>query len=151
MSVLSGQSIRKENIIRPFHERTVHNGMSFGLGPASYDVRVDQTFELQPKQKRLASTIEHFEMPDDVIGFPKNKSTWARRFVDTSFNTVLDPGWNGHLTVEIINHGDVAIRIRRGDPIAQIVFHWLDAYAELPYRNQKYSNQPAAPVSAILQ
>ena len=150
MSVLSAQSIRKAKIITPFVERTVHNGMTYGLGPASYDVRIAQDLVLERGGFAIASTIERFEMPYDIMGFPKNKSTWARRGVDTSFNTLLDPGWDGYLTVELINHGHATVIIRKGDAIAQIVFMWLDAETELPYIGQKYSNQPNKPVEALV-
>ena len=39
--ILSGQSIRKRGIFTPFNERTKHNGMSYGLSMAGYDVRVN--------------------------------------------------------------------------------------------------------------
>ena len=42
MTVLSGQTIRRMGVFTPFFERTVHNGMTYGLGPAGYDVRIDQ-------------------------------------------------------------------------------------------------------------
>lgn len=83
MTVLSAQSIRKREIFNPFHERTVHNGMTFGLGPSGYDVRIAEKINLSnslygPQAFTLASTVEHFTMPSDCIGYVKDKSTWAR-------------------------------------------------------------------------
>jgi len=101
MTVLSAQSIRARGIFTPFHERIVSNGMTFGLSPAGYDVRIAETVTLGFHGKArgmwrntpsvLASTIEHFNMPDDCIAYVKDKSTWARRFVLVQ-NTVIEPG-----------------------------------------------------------
>ena len=148
MSVLSAQSIRKAKIISPFHERTVHNGMSYGLGPASYDVRIAQDIVLERRSFAIASTIERFNMPDDIIGEVFDKSTWARRGL-SAFNTFIDPGWRGYLTLELVNNGHVTIMLRAGDPIVQVKFSWLDDYTTDPYIG-KYQDQPDKPVEAIV-
>ena len=135
MSALSAQSIRKANIISPFHERVVHNGMSFGLGPASYDVRIAQDLILDRGGFALASTIERFNMPDDVLGEVFDKSTWARQGL-SAFNTFLDPGWHGYLTIELVNLGGRTIVLKRGDPIVQVKFSWLDSHTEQPYQGK---------------
>lgn len=139
MSVLSGQTIRRLGIFTPFEERTKFNGMTYGLGPAGYDVRVDQDITLPPSGAVLASTMEHFEMPNDILGQVADKSTWARRFVAVQ-NTIIEPGWHGYLTLELSNHGTETIHILKGSPIAQIVLFRLDAPAEKPY-DGKYQNQ----------
>ena len=41
--ILPAQAIRKIKPVSPFCERTCHNGMTFGLGPAGYDVRIAET------------------------------------------------------------------------------------------------------------
>ena len=148
MSILSAQSIRKAKIITPFHERTVHNGMSYGLGPASYDVRIAQDIVLERRSFAIASTIEHFNMPDDITGEVFDKSTWARRGL-SAFNTFIDPGWRGYLTLELVNNGHVTIVLREGDPVVQIKFSWLDDYSDSPYVG-KYQDQPDMPVEAIV-
>lgn len=159
MTVLSAQTIRKHGIFTPFHERTVHKGMTFGLGPAGYDVRIAETVELgiqrasritySAPHSALASTVEHFNMPEDCIAYVKDKSTWARRFVLVQ-NTIIEPGWRGHLTLEITYDGDDGIVIEAGSPIAQIVFHKLDEPTENPY-NGKYQDQKAGPQPAIME
>lgn len=143
MTVLSGQTIRRLRPIEPFHEREVANGMSFGLGPAGYDVRIAEDFTMTPGKFVLASTMEQFTMPDDCIAYVKDKSTWARRGICLQ-NTVIEPGWRGFLTLEITHHGNAFVRITAGDPIAQIVFHRLDEPAERPY-NGKYQDQERGP------
>ena len=146
--ILSAQSIRDRQPIEPFHERTVCNGMTFGLGPAGYDVRIAENVELIPGGYSLASTIERFIMPDDLISFVHDKSTWARRFV-TVQNTVMEPGWRGFLTLEITNHSNESVTIKAGSPIAQIVFHMLDVATTQPYGG-KYQDQEAGPQPARL-
>lgn len=46
--ILAGQQIRKIKPILPFNERTVLNGMSYGLSHAGYDVRIAETVVLSP-------------------------------------------------------------------------------------------------------
>lgn len=148
MTVLSGQTIRRMGVFTPFFERTVHNGMTYGLGPAGYDVRIDQQVMLSKGSSAvLASTVEHFNMPSDCIAYVKDKSTWARRFVLVQ-NTVIEPGWRGFLTLEITYEGGGIEIIDKGSPIAQIVFHRLDEPCESPYSG-KYQDQDRGPQIAI--
>ena len=145
--ILSAQSIRKANIIKPFHERTIHMGMSFGLGPNGYDVRISESVIIPPKGCVLASSVEYFEMPDNLMARVADKSTWARRFLSI-FNTTIDAGWKGYLTLELVNHGDTVISIDANSPIAKIVFERLDEPTEAvydgAYQNQQAGGQPPA-------
>lgn len=146
--ILSGQSIRKRNsLLQPFHERTVFGGMTFGLGPAGYDVRVRERLYIRPGECVLASTVEHFNMPLDLMAYVKDKSSWARLFMFVQ-NTVIEPGWRGFLTLELSNGGSTATLIEPGSPIAQIVFHQLDQPAESPYAG-KYQDQRAGAVPYV--
>jgi dCTP deaminase len=151
MTILSAQSIRKRcvcsgGMISPFFERGVQNGKSFGLSSCSYDVRIAEELELGPHSCQLASTIEQFNMPTDICGFVVDKSSWARVFV-SAFNTLLDPGWRGYLTLELANISDNRVLYNIGDPVAQIVFQKLDEATDLPYRG-KYNDQEAGPQRA---
>ena len=147
--ILSSQSIRRRGILTPFLERSKSHGMSYGLGPAGYDVRIRESMHLSPGQAKLASTLEHFDMPADVLGMVADKSTWARRFL-TVQNTIIEPGWTGYLTLELTNHSDVSIRLEEGMPIAQIIFHLLDEPTEQVYRG-KYQGQGPRPIKAIYE
>lgn len=151
MSVLSAQSIlqlckRSPPLIFPFVERGVSHGRSYGLSGCSYDVRIEQTIWLWPFWGRLASTMERFDMPDNVCATVKDKSSNARRFILVQ-NTFVDAGWRGYLTLELIRIRPWPVRIKAGTPIAQFVFQWLDEPTELPYRG-KYQNQPCRPIAA---
>jgi len=152
--ILPGQTIRElcsgaygqRPMLDPFCERGVANGMSYGLSVAGYDVRIAQDVTLMPGQFSLASTLEHFVMPNDVLAKVADKSTWARRGLAVQ-NTIIEPGWRGYLTLEITNHGHGVIRVEAGTPIAQIIFHRLEAPAERLYSG-KYQDQEFGAVAA---
>ena len=148
--ILSAQSIRSRKPIEPFCERSTSHGMTYGVGPAGYDVRIAETISLKSGGYSLASTVEQFSMPDDLIAFVHDKSTWARRFI-TLQNTVIEPGWRGFLTLEITNHSAKSVIILAGSPIAQIVFHELDAPTDTPYGNGKYQDQESGSQDARLR
>ena len=145
--ILPAQTIRQLMPIQPFHERTVVNGMSFGLSHAGYDVRIAENITLWPKNFSLASTIEEFDIPNDLIAMVHDKSTWARRGLSL-FNTVIEPGWKGFLTLELVNNSDELLVIEAGSPIAQIVFMRLEEPTEKPYSG-KYQDQKAGPQPAL--
>lgn len=153
MTVLSAQTIRTRAIgcglIAPFHEQAVIHGMTYGLGPSGYDIRIDQRVCLPEGDHRvvLASAMERLNLPSDLVAMVHDKSTWARRGLFLQ-NTVAEPGWHGYLTLELTWHGSGPLVIEEGTPIAQVIFHKLDAPTEQPYRG-KYQNQPAVPVAAV--
>lgn len=145
--ILPAQTIRKLRPVNPFVERAVAYGATYGLGPAGYDVCLDQAIWLWPSRFVLASTVEQFTMPSDVLGVVHDKSTWARRGVAVQ-NTVIEPGWHGWLTLEITMHAWRILLLPKGTPIAQVIFHRLEAYTELPYQG-KYQSQGQGPQPAI--
>lgn len=83
-------------------------------------------------------------MPCDLMGIVHDKSTWARRGLSV-FNTVIEPGWHGFLTLELVYHGEGELIIPAGAGIAQVVFHMLE---EPRAYTGKYQNQPDKPVPA---
>lgn len=146
--ILSGQTIRRLGIITPCCERTVAHGMSYGLGPAGYDVRVREGLILQPQGFSRVSVVEHMALPNDVMGWIADKSSWVRQGLCVQ-NSKAEPGWRGYLTLELTNHSDQPITLVSGMPIAQVVFMRLDEPAETPYGDGKYQDQPPRPVAAI--
>lgn len=154
--ILSAQTIRarclgsvytRQLIIRPFLERTVENGMTFGLSACGYDVRIKEDLRLMSGGFSLATTVEYFSFPEDLRGTLADKSSWARRGVAVQ-NTRFEPGWRGYPTIEISNHGSSLVDIPAGAPIAQMEFALLDYPTEQPYAG-KYQDQPQEPVEAI--
>lgn len=163
MTVLSAQTISRRIRdavdpfnIDPFHpfQDTVH-GQSYGLGPAGYDIRVDGDSwsyppVLCPGDFKLVSSLEYVSIPDDLIAIVHDKSTWARQGLAVQ-NTVLEPGWQGFITLELTNHRQSgALTLFPGAPIAQIVFHKLDEATREPY-NGKYQDQSKGPQEAITE
>ncbi len=144
--ILSGQSIRKRGIISPFNERSVAFGMSYGVSSCGYDIRIAERIALSAGECRLASSIEHFDMPNDIAANVTDKSTLARQFIAVQ-NTIIEPGWRGFLVLEISNHGKTSVTIEAGSPISQIIFHLLDEATERPYSG-KYQDQGPGVVPA---
>ncbi|MGK9084898.1 dCTP deaminase [Brucella intermedia] len=144
--ILSGSEIRNRRIIEPFCERTRYNGLTYGVSFCGYDVRVDQRLEIPPGGFTLASTLEKFDMPTDLVGIVHDKSTWARLGLAAQ-NTVIEPGWKGYLTLELTNHSDKVIRIDDSTAIVQVLFHRIlnpdDKGYDGKYQDQKRGPQPA--------
>ncbi len=140
------------------------NGVSHGLAEAGYDIRLKQDIAFMPGPDgitpsikigkkwirgrfTLASTIEEFNMPQDLVAIVHDKSTWARKGISV-FNTVIEPGWKGFLTLEMVFHGSDPIDIPAGSGIAQVIFHALVHKAEY---SGKYQNQEDKPIPAIFE
>jgi dCTP deaminase len=142
--IIPAQTLRRIKPLAPFCERTQHNGMTYGLGPAGYDVRIAEAVAVE--RFALASTIERFDIPHDVLAQVCDKSSWARRGIVVQ-NTIIEPGWRGHLTIELTNYSDTPVEIKAGDPIAQIIFFRLEEPTVLPYAG-KYQDQERGPQRA---
>lgn len=146
--ILSASEIRERGIVSPFIERTTVLGMSAGLSLAGYDIRSAWEHIFPPSPGRstavhfqLGVSLEEFTMPEDVMGFVKDKSSWARQGLSV-FNTVIEPGWKGFLTLELVNLGRNFIHVPEGMPIAQVIFQRISGKVQ-PYTG-KY--QDAGPV-----
>lgn len=153
MTALSDHSIRKNVKIEPFVEKQTAFGMTYGLSQAGYDVRArikdDKPLVLRPGEFALLVTMEHFEIPNDIVADVKDKSTLARIGLSL-MNTRIEPGWRGYLTLEASNRSNKgSITIWNGMPIAQLCFWWTD-YPCRPY-DGKYQDQKADPQSAIFE
>lgn len=154
-----GKQAMSTSLISPYVERTVDkaSGKSYGLSSAGYDIRVDKfTVDGQIRSDLrmsngdfiLASSLERIVMPKNMIAIVHDKSSWAREGLALQ-NTVLEPGWEGYITLELSFHRPKHhITIKSGDPIAQLIFHYLDQETDQPYVG-KYQNQPNEPIEAI--
>ena len=146
-------------------EKYRDHGVSYGLGEAGYDIRLKQEiifepgFGGQPEMSWacdedsgigrfvLGSAIEHFQMPPTLTGIVHDKSTWARHGLSV-FNTVIEPGWHGYLTLELVYHGRERLYLPAGAGIAQVIFHRVVCPVEY---NGKYQNQEDKPVPAVFE
>jgi len=147
--IVNGKGLLAARPLEPMLDQKYKaHGVSYGLSEAGYDIRIAQTVVLHPFRRfRLASTVERFKMPDDVVGVVHDKSTNARRGLSV-FNTVLEPSWEGWLTIELIYHGWGILRIPAGAGIAQVLFHRIEERARYA---GKYFGQPNRPVAAIME
>lgn len=138
--ILPAQRIRALGILSPCCERTKWNGVTYGLGPAGYDLRIAEDIRLWPSSSVRVDAVERFNMPNDVMGFLYSKSTWARLHIEQA-GTVIEPGWRGVLRLEINMHfGTEPIEIKAGTGLVQVVFHRLEEATEIPYAG-KYQDQ----------
>jgi dCTP deaminase len=144
--IVNGSKLLTASPVEPMMKiKMKKHGVSFGLSEAGYDIRITQDITLHPlKRFSLASTVEHFAMPDNLIGVVHDKSTWARRGLSV-FNTVIEPGWRGWLTLELVYHGWGVLRIPAGAGIAQVIFHQT---MEKALYTGKYQHQQNEPVGA---
>lgn len=97
----------------------------------------------------LASSVERFRVPANLVAILGHKSTWARRGVNVWAGTTAEPGWEGWLTLEIGFHGNEPVHIPAGSGIAQVLFHELAEPGD--YGGGKYANQADMPVAAIME
>ena len=75
-----------------------------------------------PRSAILAQTLEWVRIPRDCWGFVLGKSTWARLFVDLN-TTMIEPEWEGFITLEVTNNGACAVAIEPGEGICQLVLN----------------------------
>lgn len=158
--IINGVSLVVEEPIKDMigHKATEH-GVSYGLTECGYDIRIKQNIEFEDGWHRidkgrwqegnfaLGSSVEEFNMPRTLMGRVLNKSTWARRGLDASMTTNIEPGWNGFLTIELLYHRRENLFIPAGSGICQIIFETLKHPAQY---HGKYQDQKDEPVNAIL-
>lgn len=132
----------RQNGVKPLKWRYAQKGMQPGRRMDPVDRRRARSIWVLA----MESAVKHAVALEE-IGTVKDKSTYARKFVSV-FNTVIEPGWRGWLTVEVVNHGAERVQIPAGAPICQVVFERTDR-ACTPYAG-KYQDQIDAPQEAIL-
>ena len=162
--IINGKALLELSPIKDMiPHKVTGNLVSHGLSEAGYDIRITQDIsfvkELFSDQIVcrvngrtnenvtnfvLASAMEEFSMPDNLIGIVHDKSTWARQGLSV-FNTVIESGWKGFLTLELVYHGNSTLIIPAGSGIAQVVFHETK---EPRSYSGKYQNQKDEPTES---
>lgn len=98
------------------------------------DIGDDKPFMLHPGEFALGSTLEHIELPDDLVARLEGKSSLGRiGLLIHSTAGFVDPGWKGRLTLELSNVARLPIALHYGMKIGQISFLRLTAPAERLY------------------
>ena len=102
----------------------------------------DEPFILHPGEFVLGSTYEVITLPDDVAARLEGKSSLGRLGLLThSTAGFIDPGFSGHLTLELSNVATLPIKLWPGMKIGQLCFFRLSSPAEHPYGSEKYGSR----------
>ena len=110
-------------------------------------VEVDsEPFILHPGEFVLGSTLERIRLPDDLVARLEGKSSLGRLgLLIHSTAGFIDPGWDGHVTLELSNVANLPITIYPGMKIGQVSFMQMTEPAATPYGSQaigsKYKGQ----------
>lgn len=145
------------------------------IQPASVDIRLGNTFSIVddtpsgiitldseikyktitaekylilPGQFVLATTMEYFELPDDLTAFVEGRSSLGRMGLFIQNAGWVDPGFKGEITLELFNANRCAIELTAGRRVGQLVFAKMDRTAQDPY-NGKYQGQTGATGSRV--
>jgi len=162
----------RKGMIEPFQESQVREGViSYGVSSYGFDMRIGDEFKIftninstvvdpkgfdprsfvdykgavcliPPNSFALASSIEYFRIPRDVLVICLGKSTYARCGIVVTV-TPLEPEWEGHVTVEISNTTPLPAKIYANEGIAQLIFLQAAEVCEISYRDKagKYQAQ----------
>ena len=106
----------------------------------------EQPFILHPGEFVLGSTLERIRLPDDLVARLEGKSSLGRLgLLIHSTAGFIDPGWDGHVTLELSNVANLPITLYVGIKIGQLSFVQLTEPAEHPYGSgglgSKYQGQ----------
>ena len=106
------------------------------------DVKEEDPFILHPGEFVLGSTLEYVRLPDDLVARLEGKSSLGRLgLLIHSTAGYVDPGFEGHLTLELSNVANLPITIYPGMKIGQISFFQLTSPAENPYGTTKVGSK----------
>jgi dCTP deaminase len=120
------------------------------------EITEDRAFILHPGEFVLGSTLERIRLPDDLVARLDGKSSLGRLgLLIHSTAGFVDPGWNGHVTLELSNVANLPVTIYPGMKIGQISFVQLSEAAETPYGSgalgSKYQDQRGPTASKYWQ
>ena len=156
----------EHRMIEPFVDEQVRSGViSYGVSSYGYDVRVGDDFKvftnvfntvvdpknfdpksfvdikadvciIPPNSFALASTIEYFRVPRDILTICLGKSTYARCGIIVNV-TPFEPEWEGIVTLEVSNTTPLPAKIYANEGIAQVLFFEGDEPCEVSYKDKK--------------
>ncbi len=133
----SSVDVRVDRLFRVFHNaRYPYIDVKQPMEGLTELVQVDgdDPFILHPGEFVLGSTLERIRLPDDLVARLEGKSSLGRLgLLIHSTAGFIDPGWNGHVTLELSNVANLPITIYYGMRIGQVSFVQLSEPAEIPY------------------
>lgn len=157
---------QNQGMIEPFVEKQNKDGViSYGLSSYGYDARSSSDFKIftnvdnalvdpknfseasfvdrkqdvcviPPNSFVLTHTVEYFRIPEDVLVICLGKSTYARCGLIVNV-TPLEPGWEGHVTLEISNTTPLPARVYANEGVAQFLFFKGSSACEVSYADRK--------------
>ena len=102
----------------------------------------EEPFILHPGEFVLGSTLEVVTLPDDLAARVEGKSSLGRLGLLTHATAgFVDPGFSGHVTLELANVATLPIKLYPGMKIGQLCFFRLSSPAEHPYGSAKYGSR----------
>ena len=106
------------------------------------ETKPDEPFILHPGEFVLGATYEQVTLPDDVAARLEGKSSLGRLGLLThSTAGFIDPGFSGHVTLELSNVATLPIKLWPGMKIGQLCFFQLSSAAEKPYGSSEYGSR----------
>lgn len=149
------QMAQEQGMIEPFATAQVRDStISYGVSSYGYDMRVAREFKIftnvqsaivdpkefddksfvefegdvcvvPPNSFALASSVEYFKIPRNVLTICVGKSTYARCGIITNV-TPFEPEWEGYVTLEISNTTPLPAKVYANEGIAQVLFFEAD-------------------------
>lgn len=113
--------------INPFCEDSVN--------PAGYDLRCGEEISVGSFQNRLCNTLEWLSLPHNIAGILHLRSSFSREGLIASL-ALVDPNFNGQLTVSLFNLTKHTIDLSKGEPFLQISFMKLSKAASKGYHGR---------------
>ena len=102
----------------------------------------EEPFILHPGEFVLGSTLEVVTLPDDLAARVEGKSSLGRLGLLTHATAgFVDPGFSGHVTLELANVATLPIKLYPGMKIGQLCFFRLSSPAQHPYGSEKYGSR----------
>jgi len=113
-----------------------------GFDEDSFVDVVSDVCVIPPNSFALASTVEYFRIPRNVLTVCLGKSTYARCGIIVNV-TPLEPEWEGHVTLEFSNTTTLPAKIYANEGVAQMLFFESDEVCEVSYKDRggKYQGQ----------
>ena len=106
------------------------------------EVDPKEAFILHPGEFVLGSTYEFVTLPDNIAARLEGKSSLGRLGLMThSTAGFVDPGFKGHVTLELANVSNLPIKLWPGMKVGQLCFFQLSSPSETPYGSEKYNNR----------
>ena len=170
--------VKEKQMIKPFEKNQIRKeGISYGVSSYGYDARVSSHFKIftnvdsavvdpknfsnqsfvdrktdvcviPPNSFALASTVEYFKIPRNIMVICLGKSTYARCGIIVNV-TPLEPEWEGHVTLEFSNTTPLPAKIYANEGVAQFIFLKGNESPETSYSDRKGKYMKQGPEATL--